>query len=245
MILSVLLIAAVSCRWPVKPSSVAVKATTTDLSPVSAQDILGFNNILQLAVAPADYIISKEIKAASLDPIKKGIAGSAQKEQNLGICKANVGINYSIDNIKGLSTAALDRIDIKSAEKRLDGAFKLDLEAQIKPFDLAGEISGRLDARCGIVKPHIDINGDLVAERVSLGLILEATAYPLPNKEWYINATITNVTTDFKGTLFHFLSLSLMCAKSNSPFQRRRDPLARIQYYLQPTSRFRSSRCRE
>ena len=221
MILSVLLIAAVSCRWPVKPStSTSVKATTTDLSPVSAQDIQGFNNILQLAVAPADYIISKEIKAASLDPIKKGIAGSAQKEQNLGICKANVGINYNVNNIKGLSAAALDRIDIKSAEKRLDGAFKLDLEAQIKPFDLAGEISGRLDARCGIVKPHIDINGDLVAERVSLGLVLEATAYPLPNKEWSINATITNVTTDFKGnTLDISYMCPLVCAKSNSHFQ--------------------------
>ena len=173
--------------------------TTAALASVSTQDIQGFNNILSLAVAPASYIIRKEINAAGLDPLQQAISGTQTAVQSIGICKANTEVNYNISNIKGLSTLTLNKVDIVNAQKSDDGSVRLNLEATILPLDLKGFIDGSLRAECGFFKPAIKINGELLAERVDLGFQLEAIASPTPNHEWKLDLKINNVKTDFKG----------------------------------------------
>ena len=185
-----------------------ISPVATSLTIVAApKDIDGFNNILQLLIPPTNFILDKEIKAAGLDPLQEGINGNASDIYSFPVCKANVAVTYNITNIKGLSNLALDNATIVSVERANDSSITLYMKASTAHLDLAAFIDGNIKAKCGIVKPYLKINGDLIVEGLKMDFGVKVLASPAPNSEWALDIKVTKVSSDFKLIAIHLRGL--------------------------------------
>lgn len=122
------------------------------------------NQIIKNALPSVNKGIQSGIKNAHLDPWGQVAHGSDTLGKiNLGICHASATADYSITNMKGLSSFTIKSLEIMSVQPNASDPSKLagtiSLNASFAS-NLETSLGGGIEAKCGFIHPHIGISGN-------------------------------------------------------------------------------------
>lgn len=131
------------------------------------------NNIILKKLPDINSAIQNAIRSGGLDPMHSVASGTEDFGKiDLGFCDASANASYSIENLQGLSSFEITRLQIVSGgadpndPSRINGDIVLEavLHSQI-----AAHLGGQFQAKCGFLHPTVGIGGTVTATQVSGG----------------------------------------------------------------------------
>jgi hypothetical protein len=129
------------------------------------------NQIIINALPSINKGIQSGIKSAHLDPWGQVANGSdVLGSINLGICHASATADYSITNMRGLSSFTIESLEIVSVQPNASDPSKLDGTIAMNArfgSNLETNLGGSIEAKCGFIHPHVGISGNVEVTSVS------------------------------------------------------------------------------
>ncbi len=144
----------------------------------SSKDIEGMLNALIAALLPAlNEALPPFIVSEGLDPMKTVVSGSENLGSiDLGICKAKAEANYSITDMKGLSSLFIETLTVDMSATRINGDESTDTMTTVTgtlfmaaklTSHLTADVSGSIKASCGGISEKVGISGKVTAKGVT------------------------------------------------------------------------------
>lgn len=172
-----------------------------------SKDIVGAINLLFEDLIP---ILNKElppfIVSEGLDPMKTVVSGSDDLGKiNLGICTAKAEADYSITNMKGLSSLVIETLTLDSCEINGDESTDtltevlgtLSVSARLTS-NLSADVSGSIKASCDGISEKVGISGTVTAKGVSGSGQGSFTATVAAHQSCCTKLTITKLNLNYK-----------------------------------------------
>lgn len=170
-------------------------------------DVEGMLNDLIAALLP---IINQEIPAfmvsEGLDPLETVVSGSDTLGSiNLGICTAKAKANYSIEDMKGLSSLIIESLEIDTSKINGDESDEITttvvgtlwVSAKLTS-DLSAKVSGSIKASCGGISESVGISGKVTASGVTGKGSANFTATLSAEKSCFNELDITDLSLKYK-----------------------------------------------
>lgn len=125
------------------------------------------NALLDALLPTINKVLPPAITAAGLDPWKDVVSGSDTLGKiNLGICTASAKASYSIKDMTGLSSLQLTSIDALSLSGTTTITGTLSLAGALGK-SLSAKVSGKINAKCGVISESVSISGKATAKGVT------------------------------------------------------------------------------
>jgi len=147
-----------------KKSNNIKNAEKSEIVPLVQDDPV--SDLLQLVKTVLNQTLPKELK--EYDPWNKPWSTSTSKGINLGICHATGTANISLNDMKGLSTLKIQKIE-SNGGKVVDNKFTLHPNTEMMlQQSLVFKVNGSCGAKCGFIHPHVSISGKVVVKTTSI-----------------------------------------------------------------------------
>lgn len=171
------------------------------------KDIVGDINALIEKLLPAlNEQLPALIVSEGLDPLKNVVSGSDDLGSiNLGICTAKAEAEYSIENMKGLSSLVVETLTLGTCEINGDASTEaqtlvvgtMTLSAELTS-NLSADVSGSIKASCGGISEKVGISGTVIAKGVSGSGAASFTATVSANSACLTVLDITQLSLKYK-----------------------------------------------
>lgn len=173
----------------------------------ASTDLVGRLNALIAELLP---VLNQQLPAfivdEGLDPMETVVSGSDTLGKiDLGICKAEVKANYSITDMKGLSSLYIKSLTVTvsvinggestSEATELQGTVAVSAELQ---SSLSANVSGSIEASCGGISEKAGISGKVTAKGVTGTGTADYTATFSATQSCFSKLHITDLNLNYK-----------------------------------------------
>lgn len=170
-------------------------------------DVVGMlNNLIDEFLPIVNAAIPEFMVQEGLDPLENVVSGSDTLGKiNLGICTAKVKANYSITDMKGLSSLQIDSMEIdeckingdESDEKTTTVVGSVWVSAKLTS-KLSAKVGGSIEASCGGIHEKVGISGKVTATDVKGKGAANFTATLSTDKSCFEELKITSLSLSYK-----------------------------------------------